>query len=434
MPPAPAERRLIVFGRYPVPGVVKTRLIPALGALGAADLQRRLTEQTVATLRRSDAAPLAFAFTGGTRDQVKRWLGRFKIQACPQPEGDLGRRMQRVLGQALAQGARRVVLVGTDVPGLTPTHAAMAFEALATHDLVLGPSTDGGYWLVGCRRPVEIFSGIAWGSPNVLAQTLAAAQRNGISTAMLPELTDIDTEADLRAWQPLEQWRRPYLSVVVPTLNEAPGIAETVSRLRARDMETIVVDGGSGDGTTALARQAGARVVDAPRGRASQQNAGARHATGRVLLFLHADTRLPQDFGRQLFELLMDPAVSLGAFRFATDWDHRAMRWIERAANWRATLLAMPYGDQAFFMRRGMFDRVGGFPEVAIAEDLLLVRRMARLGRIAIAPGAAITSSRRWRAQGIWRTTLINYLIAGGCLLGVDANRLAPLYKRNRFK
>jgi hypothetical protein len=434
MHPAPAERRLIVFGRYPVPGAVKTRLIPALGALGAADLQRHLTEQTVATLGRSDAAPLTFAFTGGTRDQVKRWLGRFKIQACPQPEGDLGRRMQRVLGQALAQGARRVVLVGTDVPGLTPAHAAMAFEALATHDLVLGPSTDGGYWLVGCRRPAEVFSGMAWGSDRVLAQTLDAAQCNGLSTALLPELADIDSEVDLRAWQPLDQWRRPYLSVVIPTLNEADRIVDTVSRLRAVDIETIVADGGSRDGTPALARRAGARVVEAPRGRASQQNAGARYATGRVLLFLHADTRLPEDFGRQLFELLMDPALSLGAFRFATDWDHRAMRWIERAVHLRATLLAMPYGDQAFFMRRAMFDRVGGFPEVAVAEDLLLARRMARLGRIAIAPGAAITSSRRWRAQGIWRTTLINYLIAGGCLLGVDANRLAPLYKKKKKK
>jgi hypothetical protein len=125
--------------------------------------------------------------------------------------------------------------------------------------------------------------------------------------------------------------------------------------------------------------------------------------------------------------------VALGAFRFATDWDYPAMRWIERAANQRAAYLKWPYGDQAFFMRRDMFDRAGGFPPTAIAEDLFLARRMARLGRIVLAPGTAVTSARRWRERGIGRTTLINYMIAGGCLLGVDPGWLARWYK-NGFK
>jgi len=430
MPSAYRHRQVILFGRYPVPGLTKTRLIPALGTLAAADLQRRLTEQAVAGLAGNCTAPLSFAFTGGTREQVRRWLGRFKIQAVAQPEGDLGRRMRRVLDQALDKGARQAVLVGTDVPGLTAGHVRMAFEALAGHDLVLGPSADGGYWLVGCRRPLDLFDGIAWGTPEVLARTLAAAQKQGLSTALLPELQDIDTEADLKRWQPRGQWRRPYLSVVIPALNEAPGIAETIARVQAKGIEIIVADGGSRDGTPALARHAGAAVVETPRGRAVQQNRGADAATGRVLLFLHADTRLPADFGPQLFELLMDPAVALGAFRFATDWAHPAMRWIACAANWRSSCLGMPYGDQAFFMRRERFDQAGGFPPAAIAEDLFLARRMARLGRIGLAPGAAVTSARRWRMRGIVRTTVINYLIAGGCLLGADPSRLAPLYNK----
>ncbi|MBI5061898.1 MAG: TIGR04283 family arsenosugar biosynthesis glycosyltransferase, partial [Desulfatitalea sp.] len=218
--------------------------------------------------------------------------------------------------------------------------------------------------------------------------------------------------------------------VVIPALNEAARIEEAISELQAKGIEIIVADGGSRDGTPALARRAGAAVVETPRGRAIQQNLGAGAAKGRVLLFLHADTRLPDDFGVQLFELLMDPEVALGAFRFATDWEHPAMRWIERAANWRASLLGMPYGDQALFMRREMFNKAGGYPTAAIAEDLFLVRRMARLGTIAITPGAAVTSARRWRERGIGRTTLINYIIAGGCLLGADPRRLAPLYKK----
>jgi uncharacterized protein len=153
-------------------------------------------------------------------------------------------------------------------------------------------------------------------------------------------------------------------------------------------------------------------------GRAWQQNEGARHAGGRVLLFLHADTRLPDDFGAQVFELLMDPGTVLGAFQFKTDWDHWAMRWIERAAYVRSAHLHRPYGDQGLFLRKTVFAKVGGFPLVPIAEDLYLVRRLARMGRIALAPGTAVTSGRRWRRVGIGRTTLINALIAGGCLLG----------------
>lgn len=432
MPTHAVTRQTIIFGRYPVPGLTKTRLIPALGALGAADLQRRLTERAAAVLAGS-VSPLSFAFTGGTLAQVARWLGRFGIQFAPQPEGDLGRRMGRMLDRSLAQGSRQVVLVGTDIPALSARHVRLAFEALTSHDLVLGPSTDGGYWLVGCRRPARIFDHIPWGSGQVLTQTLAAARKQGLSTVLLPALDDLDTEADLKKWQPRGQWLRPYLSVVIPALNEAVRIEDTIGRLRAPGIEIIVADGGSRDGTADLAERAGARVVSTTPGRALQQNRGAGAATGRVLLFLHADTRLPDDFGAQLFEVLLDPTVALGAFRFATDWPHPAMGWIERAANWRAARLGMPYGDQAFFMRRELFDRAGGFPPTAIAEDLFLARRMARLGRIALAPGTAVTSARRWRQRGIFRTTLINYLVAGGCRLGVDPSRLAELYQ-NGFK
>jgi uncharacterized protein len=323
-------------------------------------------------------------------------------------------------------------LLGTDVPRMTVRHLAMAFDALAGHDLVLGPTRDGGYWLVGCRRPAAVFQGIAWGTSAVLEQTRASAERQGLSLSLLPPLNDIDTVADLEAWRPGYKWARPFLTVVIPALNEAAGIAQAVERLRAPDIEVIVADGGSRDGTARLARQAGATVIETQPGRAWQQNEGARHAGGRVLLFLHADTRLPDDFGAQVFELLMDPGTVLGAFQFKTDWDHWAMRWIERAAYVRSAHLHRPYGDQGLFLRKTVFAKVGGFPLVPIAEDLYLVRRLARMGRIALAPGTAVTSGRRWRRVGIGRTTLINALIAGGCMLGVDPRRLARLYYRGR--
>lgn len=428
MPKATSERRIILFGRYPVPGYTKTRLIPLLGRLGAADLQRRLTEQTLSVLMHPSQAPVEMAYCDANRRQMRRWLNGAGIRFYPQPEGDLGRRMQAVMTQAFDQGAQQVVLVGTDVPGLTSRHIADAFDALGRHDLVLGPSEDGGYWLIGCRRPVRVFDGIDGGSSQVLDQTLRAAERQGITTALAQRMMDIDTEDDLRRWSP-ERQARPYLSVVIPALNEADRIGGLVGALRATDIEIIVVDGGSRDGTAQTARRAGARVITFQRGRSGQQNAGAAAAAGDVLLFLHADTHLPPDFAVQIFERLMSPKVALGAFRFKTDWDHRAMRWIEQAVRARSALLRLPYGDQGLFMRKSMFERVGGFPDVPFAEDLLLVRKMARKGRIVLAPGAAVTSSRRWRTVGIGRLTLANGLIGVASLLGIHPARLASVYR-----
>jgi uncharacterized protein len=429
MPDPCHKRRLILFGRYPVPGRVKTRLIPLLGPLSAAELHRQLTERTLSVLLRSDQAQVTVAYAGGTNLQVRRWLGAGPDRYFSQEPGDLGRRMQHSMRCAFDRGAKQVVLVGTDIPGLGRQHVADAFEALAQHDLVLGPSEDGGYWLIGCRAPAPLFQHIDWGSDQVLAQTLAAAARHGLSVAFLQRLSDIDTEEDLRRWYPQEQLHRPYLSVVIPTLNEAGRIGQLVAELRTPGIEIIVVDGGSTDDTLRNARAAGANSFRAPRGRAQQQNAGAAAAAGRVLLFLHADTRLPKDYGAQVFERLMDPGVALGAFRFKANWDHWAMRWIERAVQARCALLHLPYGDQGFFMRKELFEQVGGFADVPLAEDLLLARTLARRGRIELAPGAAITSARRWRAAGIGRVTLIHTLIAGGCLAGINPGRLERLHK-----
>jgi rSAM/selenodomain-associated transferase 2/rSAM/selenodomain-associated transferase 1 len=424
--------RLLLFGRYPVPGSTKTRLIPVLGPVGAADLQRRLTLKSLTTILQTGlpASAVEFCYTGASSDRVKGWLGRHGIAFSRQTNGDLGTRMANSLKAAFDRGGHPVVLVGTDIPAMTAGHIRAAFEALRCHDVVLGPSRDGGYWLIGMGRPLDLFQGISWGRTDVLARTLAQADRQGLAVFQLEPLDDIDTEADLIAWQPHGPWRCPYITVVIPALNEAATIAKVIDRVRCADSRIMVVDGGSTDGTAALASAAGAEVIVTPPGRATQQNTAARQASGAVLLFLHADTLLPQDYPVQVFETLLPTGVVAGAFRFKTDWNCRRMRLIEKMVHIRSTLLQMPYGDQALFMPKTVFDRVGGFPHVPIAEDLLLIRRLGRLGRIAQARGFALTSGRRWQAIGVWRATLVNYLIAGGCLMGLDPHYLSPLYKK----
>jgi hypothetical protein len=425
------SERLILFGRYPVPGRTKTRLIPLLGAARAADFQRDLTEKTLRTDRLAvsgRSVDLEASFEGGTPARVRRWLGPDLIFSR-QSSGDLGERMKTAFFRAFQEGAQRVLLHGTDIPDLTAQHINEAFEALKSKDLVLGPSTDGGYWLIGLKKPADLFDGMEWGTSSVFEKTLAAAQGKGLSVHLLPRLTDIDTGETMEHRMPEWVAPRPYVSVIIPALNEEACIEKTIFSARSRDAEIVVVDGGSEDKTVQRAEAAGAAVIPGPRGRALQQNRGAAEAKGSVFLFLHADTVLPEDYVAQVFETLMDGRVVLGAFRFKTDLDRPLMRGIEFATNIRSWCSKLPYGDQALFVRRSRFRAVGGFPEMAIAEDLFFVRLASRLGRIGIAPAHAITSGRRWKERGVLRTTFINQLILAGFALGISLRTLARLYR-----
>ena len=431
-PPASgcSDRHLILFGRYPIPGKTKTRLIPLLGKVGAAEWHRRQVETTLANAMQNEGiGSVAFCYTGAGKTVVRRWLGHKSLKLIRQNGGDLGERMRTAIFGAMDRVGDRVVLVGTDIPRMTPSHINAAFDALDRHDVVLGPSTDGGYWLVGLRQKHDIFQHIEWGRETVLDRTLEAAGRLGLRATCLSKLNDIDIPSDLTSDRSRGGEDGPYLSVIIPALDEAGSIGDVIRRARCPECEIIVSDGGSRDETVKIARDAGAIVVTGRPGRALQQNAGAAAAQGKVLLFLHADTMLPPDYPRQVFETLIDRRVVAGAFQFKTDYDNPSMRLVEKAARIRASLFKMPYGDQALFMQKGVFEKAGGFPLVPIAEDLYLVRRLGRMGDIRLTREAALTSGRRWRQIGVWRGTVINYLIAIGCFLGVDAHKLAPLYR-----
>jgi hypothetical protein len=346
-----------------------------------------------------------------------------------QSSGDLGERMKVAFLKAFQQGAHRVILHGTDIPDLTPHLIHEALDALKRHDLVLGPSTDGGYWLIGLKKPARLFDGVEWGTSSVFEKTVATARVEGLSVHVLSLLTDMDTGETVKRWMPGWTSAQPYLSVIIPALNEEGHIEETIVSAKNPDAEVLVVDGGSRDRTVKQAERAGAAVIRGQRGRAMQQNQGAAAARGRVLLFLHADTLLPVDYVVQVFETLMDRGVALGAFGFKTDLNRPLMRLVELTTQFRSKCLRLPYGDQALFVRKSRFEAAGGFPEGPIAEDLFFVRRMAKQGRIVIAPAHAITSGRRWKAVGVLRTTLINQLVLTGLALGISARTLARLYR-----
>lgn len=207
-------KRLIVFTRYPRPGKAKTRLIPALGAEGAAALQRQMTEYTLTQVKQlvadqSCSAEIWFAGTNAPevdRQLMQDWLGTNWVYR-PQSGGDLGKRMADAFAAAFADGIVRVVTIGTDCPQLDASRLSQAFAALETHDLVLGPATDGGYYLIGLRRSIpELFTGIAWSTAEVLSATVQIAEHLGLSIAYLDRLTDIDRPEDLPVWQAIPRF------------------------------------------------------------------------------------------------------------------------------------------------------------------------------------------------------------------------------------
>jgi rSAM/selenodomain-associated transferase 2 len=224
---------------------------------------------------------------------------------------------------------------------------------------------------------------------------------------------------------------KPTISVVIPALNEArqlPAVLNTIHP--ANPVEVIVVDGGSVDGTAEVAEAQGARVVKATPGRSHQLNCGAAAATGSLLLFLHADTRLPEGFARTIRQTLAQPGVVAGAFRLTIDGPGRGLRWVEWGVNLRSRLLQMPYGDQGIFLKAEVFHKLGGFPDLPMMEDFELMRQLRKVGKVAIAPSAVVTSDRRWRTLGILRTTLANQIMVVSYLLGVDPHKLARWYRR----
>ena len=218
------------------------------------------------------------------------------------------------------------------------------------------------------------------------------------------------------------------LSVVVPALNEAPGIRaalEALAPLRARGHEVIVVDGGSGDGTARLAAGLCDQLLNAAPGRAVQMNHGARLARGDALLFLHADTRLPPRADEAILSALKTHLW--GRFDVSIEGRHPLLKLVGCAMNLRSRLTGIATGDQAIFVRREAF---GGFPEIALMEDIAFCRAMKRRGPPACLRERVLTSARRWESRGVLRTIVLMWRLRLMYFFGARPERLARLYQR----
>ncbi|MEA2078388.1 MAG: TIGR04283 family arsenosugar biosynthesis glycosyltransferase [Pseudomonadota bacterium] len=222
------------------------------------------------------------------------------------------------------------------------------------------------------------------------------------------------------------------LSIIIPTLNEAGCIRDILRQLqalRAQGHEVILVDGGSCDETIALAQALVDQLLPAPAGRALQMNVGAQAAAGRVFWFLHADTRVPDKAARLIIEAVQH-AGSWGRFDVRLSGDKGLLRLVERMMNWRSRLTGVASGDQGIFVTRELFERVGGFADLPLMEDIDLSRRLKRQQWPVCLRDTLVTSSRRWEQKGILRTIALMWYLRLAYFLGVPAARLAMHYDR----
>jgi rSAM/selenodomain-associated transferase 2 len=225
------------------------------------------------------------------------------------------------------------------------------------------------------------------------------------------------------------------ISVIVPTLNEAADIETALARLqplRLRGHEVIVADGGSDDGTAGLAQPWADRVIESVRGRARQMNAGVPAASGDVLLFLHADTRLPDDADRLICRGLEETNRGWGRFDIRIEGQHPVLGIVAWFMNHRSRLTSVCTGDQAIFVRRELFLRMGGYPPIDLMEDIALSKLLRRHSRPLRIATPVATSARRWEAGGVWRTVVLMWWLRLRFFLGASPARLQRVYDAGR--
>lgn len=432
--------RLIIMTRYPEAGKTKTRLIPALGAESAAYLHSQLIKHTwnkVCEQTNSPNYDIDIRYFGGTTDKMQQLLDG-NANCKPQQGDSLGEKMHTSVVSAFEAGVSKTILIGTDCPEINSEIINNAFKKLNTSDVVIGPATDGGYYLLGQSKPVEkVFEGIEWGTDVVLHQTLVRCNDASLSVEQLAPRSDVDYPEDLincrkhgLAFEPNETRNRPEcISIIIPTLNEEKVLFDTLASISTCDnVEIIIADGGSQDRTIEIAKEFDVRIVQSQSGRGRQMNAGAAVANGETLLFMHADSSLPDSFQRDIQNILKDNIA--GAFRLKIDGLIFGKSIVEWGANVRSKYRQKPYGDQGFFIKANDFYQLDSFKNWPIMEDYEFIRRVKKAGRIGIASTAMRTSGRRWQKRGLIRNTLRNQLCVIAYRLGFSPDQIAKFYAR----
>lgn len=438
------KRAVIIFTRIPEPGKTKTRMMPHLTAAQCARLHTCFLEDIFRECRKVTADLFISYAPEGRIERLEKIFGNQRY--FPQEEDSLGERMYQAVARVLAKQYDACLLIGTDVPELTCKNLERAFAVLEQQDVVFGRTVDGGYYLIGMKKPYrEAFALDTYGHGRVLEETVADLKEKGITSGYTDTLADMDTPEDLQGYRKRMRTDRKrkessigkYLakisriSIIVPVYNEAGTIEKMCAQLEKLQgkCEILLVDGGSTDGTLEKIPPH-FTVLHSPKGRARQMNLGARKSTGDVLFFLHCDSELPSHPLARIRKVMRD--YRAGCFGIAFHSAHFFMFTCRVISNHRVKDRKVMFGDQGIFVDRQLFFEAGGFPEIPIMEDyqfsLTLKEMQVKLG---MADRRIYTSDRRFpegtipKLRLMWKMNRLRKMYRNG----VPAERIARMYR-----
>ena len=440
-----SRNALIIFTREPEPGRTKTRLMPYFSAEKCASLHCCMLRDIRREMKRADA-DIVVAYTGGQQGPLflRKTFGK-DTPFIRQRGDDIGARMQNAIADTMSLGYEKVVLIGTDIPEIEAETVDAALAVLDVCDVVLGPTEDGGYYLIGMKKVwPEAFNVKIYGTDTVFNETVSSMKAAGLKVECVDSYSDIDTPDDIEGFR--RRMREDALlrysdtgrflaanaviSVIVPVYNEASQIEKILGQLRpyTNECEIIIVDGGSTDGTPEIAsKYSGVTVLRSGKGRGLQMNTGALASGGDILFFLHCDSVLPAGFAREIRRIMT--TRDWGCFGVKFPSRNFFMLTNRLISNHRALVRGVPFGDQGIFIDRTLFMEMGMFPEIPVMEDYEFSLRMKRYG---FRPGMTVrrimTSDRRYGEGG--HGTVQNTL--GILKTEFDMWRLRAMYRRGR--
>ncbi len=427
---------LIYFVKAPIRGTVKTRLAAGIGEDRALNIHKALAVRTLNAVKDGTYTLKVGFYPPDAKEMVSDWLGD-GLSYFQQRGSDLGERMENAFRDAFSGGAGKTVLIGSDIPGLDRVVVDEAFAALDEHDAVIVPTFDGGYCLIGFNAgkfTPEIFRGMVWSTGTVFDETMDVLARCVAKVSVLPRLRDIDSPEDLE-YLP-DGLLTKKLSIIIPVLHEAEDINTVIGHVRSIDgadaCEIIVVDGSVEADTLNAIRDGGVIKLESESGRARQMNAGAGVAAGETLLFLHADTRLPENALELISGALEDGKYVGGAFDLMLDSSRPDIRLITLCGSLKSRMTRIPFGDQAIFINREYFNAIGGYKEISLMEDVELMGRIKRRSdRICILRETAITSARKYIKDGPLYSVIRNQILRILYKLGIKPETLAEIYYKD---
>lgn len=439
-----SNNALIIFTREPVAGHTKTRLMPYLSGEQCADLHLCFLHDIVKEAVKTDA-DICVSYTGGEPQELRRVFGE-NAAYREQIGDDLGAKMLNAIRAVIDSGYSKVVLIGTDIPEICTESICKAFDALDRSDVVIGPTEDGGYYLIGMKKTHEgAFKVRKYGSGTVLDDTVKSIREDGLTVSFADAYMDIDTREDIQSYcrrmrlderlQNTETGKflaeNIPISVIIPTYNESASIINMMDQLEEyrNQAEIIFVDGGSSDDTV---EKIGDRytVIRSGKGRAVQMNTAAEKCCGDIIFFLHCDSKLPESAIAEVRRCMTSNAYGCFGVRFES---RNFFMWTNRIiSNHRAWKRGLPFGDQGIFIDRKLFFEVGMFPELPIMEDYEFGRRLVACG---IKPGKTAepitTSSRRYGKGtiGILKTEYKMWNLRRLYRKGLSIDEISEMYR-----